>query len=713
MTRLEQLKTAVSQPPLYPDGIRDVLYARGLAAHFDDPAVLARAYGIAEMFSKGAVHVYPQDLILGSLRGMTDEPSEPNELDYARRVRSSYGERHFGTNADHFAPDYATFLKDGVGGTLARIEAAQKIHAADKSKSDFLAAAHITMTAFGAMLGRYADAADVLAALTPAWAHSLKTAAQNCRHLMTAPPETFAQALQLTFMAHVAFSWEGRYAMAFGRMDQFLYPYYQADIKAGRLTPDQAVELLACTLYKLGERKVIYGGDDVCNIAIGGVLADGTGGVNALSYHILEAVKICAIPGPNLSARLYKDAPAEFLDACLKVIGTGIGYPALMNDEVNIPALRRFGYALEDCRNYVFVGCIENFLPGQQPPWSDGRYNSPKYLEMALCDGRCMQTGVQKGPHTGEADTITSMADYMQRLRVQMEAGAAEYMAFFRNENDRYNRESYASPFLSCFCEQTIERGLDINNGGTKYPSIHGAGCMGIGTVADALAAMEQVIFTEKRATPAQLRDALAADFVGWEWLQKALLDAPKYGNDEPLPDKYAVWFVKEHARIFDRYKTPDGGGVYIGIASNVQNISAGLEVAATADGRKNGEPLSDAASPMHGVDKNGPTAVVLSTTKPDYTQVACGTVLNQKYSPAMFSDDQNRMKLATLIRTYFARGGQEMQINSVSREILADAMDNPQNYGSLVVRVSGFSAFYTTLDRAVQEDILKRTEQG
>ena len=286
-------------------------------------------------------------------------------------------------------------------------------------------------------------------------------------------------------------------------------------------------------------------------------------------------------------------------------------------------------------------------------------------------------------------------------------------MAFFRNENDRYNRESYASPFLSCFCQQTIERGLDINNGGTKYPSVHGAGCMGIGTVADALAAMEQVVFTDKLVTPAQLRDALAADFVGWEWLQKALLDAPKYGNDVPLPDKYAVWFVKEHARIFDRYKTPDGGGVYIGIASNVQNISAGLEVAATADGRKNGEPLSDAASPMHGVDKNGPTAVVLSTTKPDYTQVACGTVLNQKYSPAMFSDDQNRMKLATLIRTYFARGGQEMQINSVSREILADAMHHPQNYGSLVVRVSGFSAFYTTLDRAVQEDILKRTEQG
>ena len=497
--------------------------------------------------------------------------------------------------------------------------------------------------------------------------------------------------------------------MAFGRMDQFLYPYYRRDVDRGILTRETALELLSCTLYKIAD----VGRDDVCNIVIGGVLADGTGGVNELSYVLLDAVKSCAIPGPNLSARIYKDVPDEFLDACLGVIGTGIGYPALMNDEINIPALARHGYDLADCRDYCMVGCIENFIPGKQPPWSDGRYNSPKYLELALNDGKCLQTGFQMGLHTGDAEGITSMDDFLARLHEQMAAGAAEYMAFFRNANARYNRDNYCQPFLSCFCDCCIERGQDINDGGTKYPSVHGAGCMGIATMADSLAAMERVVFEKKLITPAELRDALAADFQGYEELHQTLLQAPKYGNNDDFVDKYAVWYVEEHAKLFDRYRTPDGGAIYTAIASNTSNISAGREVAATADGRRNGEPLSDAASPMHGMDREGPTSVVLSTTKPDYTLVSCGTVINQKYSPSMFSNPEKRSKLRALIRVYFAKGGQEMQINSVSRAILLDAMENPEQYRSLVVRVSGFSAFYTSLKRSVQEDILKRTEQG
>jgi len=419
------------------------------------------------------------------------------------------------------------------------------------------------------------------------------------------------------------------------------------------------------------------------------------------------------VPGPNLSARISRNTPEAFLDACLKLIGTGIGYPALMNDEVNIPALARNGYSMEDCRNYCMVGCIENFIPGRQPPWSDGRYNSPKYLELALNDGRCMLTDMQLGPRTGDAANIETMEQFMNVLHAQMKAGAAEYMAFFRNENDRWNRERYAQPFLSCFAHGCIERGLDINDGGTVYPSVHGVCGMGIGTMADSLAAIEKLVFNERSVTLEQLRDALKRNFEGDEALRQALLKAPKYGNNDDFVDKYAVWFVEEHARLFDAYTTPDGGAVYTAIASNVSNIPAGREVAATADGRGCGEPLSDAASPMHGMDRNGPTAVILSTSKPDYKLVSCGTVVNQKYSPSMFSDNEKRAKLQALIRVYFARGGQEIQINSVSRDVLTDAMEHPEKYSSLVVRVSGFSAFYTRLNRSVQEDILKRTEQG
>ena len=216
----------------------------------------------------------------------------------------------------------------------------------------------------------------------------------------------------------------------------------------------------------------------------------------------------------------------------------------------------------------------------------------------------------------------------------------------------------------------------------------------------------------DKEATLAELRDALNSNFEGYEELQAKLLAAPKYGNNDMFVDKYAIWYVDYLSQEFLKYKTRDGGGIYIATASNVSNIYAGRIINATPDGRKRGEPLSDAASPTYGRDKEGPTSTLLSVSRPDYTKIACGTVINQKYSPAMFNDE-NRGKLMALIRTYFKAGGQEVQINATSREILKDAMDHPENYQNLVVRVSGFSAFYVTLDRAVQLDILERTQQG
>lgn len=711
MSCLEALKREASAPLQGEADITHLLAAEGLREHLDDPVPIAKAYAVARLFTGHEKRVYPHDLVAGSFRGKFAGGVSEAELRQAEELYQSYGWRSFVTNADHYAPDYEGFLRDGITGTLEKIRRSQQAHADAPEKTHlFLQAAAITMEAFRQMMGQYGEAAQRTAeAAGEAERPQLLEIARICGRLTTAPPATFREALQLVWLAHVAFVYEGRYAMAFGRMDQYLYPYYRRDIAQGSLTPDFARELLECTLYKIAD----VGRDDVCNIAIGGVNAQGNSAVNELSFLLLDAVKHCGIPGPNLSARLFKGVSDELLDACLQVIGTGIGYPALMNDDINIPALARYGYPLEECRNYCMVGCIENFLPGKQPPWSDGRYNSPKYLELALNDGRCLQTGIQMGPHTGDAAEITSMQDYMDRLHQQMKAGAAGYMARFRNENDRYNRTAYMQPFLSCFCLDCIERGLDINDGGSLYPSVHGVGCMGIGTIADSLAAMERVVFEEKAVTLAELRDALRANFAGYDQLRQRLLQAPKYGNNDPFVDKYAVWFVEEHDRLFRDYRTPDGGAVYTAIASNINNIPAGLEVAATADGRLNGEPLSDAASPMHGMDKNGPTAVVLSTSRPDYTLVACGTVLNQKYSPSMFSDPEKRAKLRALIRVYFEKGGQEMQINAVSRQVLQDAREHPERYGSLVVRVSGFSAYYTTLDPAVQEDILKRTEQG
>ena len=703
-TALEGLRLEVDRTPENVVNIRNKFLAAGYLEDPDVPNDIARGHAFAHLLQDQPKHLYTNDCIAGSLRGILADKDTVGCFEQADRVVESFSERSFSMNSDHFAPDYEGFLKLGIPGVMEKIENSLIDHQDGCDKYTFLQSMKICVSAFRKYVLGYANAAKAV---------NKTDISEICTFIADHPPKTFRQALQLIWLAHVAFCCEGRRAMAFGRMDQYLFSFYEADIKAGRLTRDEALQLVECTLYKI--REVWYfGGDDVVNIAIGGVKReDGSDATNELSFLLLEAVKNCNIPGPNLSARLHKNTSERFLDACLQVIGTGLGYPALMNDEINIPALQRFGYSEEDCRDYCMVGCIENFIAGKQPPWSDGRFNSPKYIELALNNGVCMMTGEQLGPQTGYVDEMDSMEDVLTAVEAQLRFGAATYMMLFRNTNDRVRRAAYRQPFLSCFCRDCIERGLDINEGGTQYPSAHGAACMGIATFADSLAAIEQVVFIEKTVTLSQLCDALKHNFVGYEDLQNRLLQVPKYGNNHDLPDKYAVWFVELHNRLFSAYQTPDGGPIYIAIAANISNIPAGAEIAATPDGRRCGEPLSDAASPMHGQDISGPTAVVLSVTKPDYQLAACGTVINQKYSFDMFREPSKRAKLAALIRTYFQRGGQEIQINSVSRSILQDAIEHPENYGNLVVRVSGFSAFYTLLDREVQEDILKRTEHG
>lgn len=680
--------------------------AKGYMKNPDKPDVLRRADAIEESFLSTRKHVYKNDLILGSIQGMTEYRDELSEEDIAaHKFVDGITNRDFWTGFDHYAPNFEHFVERGICGTIELIDSSIERYKDDKQKLDFLNAAKQCMQAMSKTMLQYADAADSM---------GLKEQADNCRFAALNKPQTFAQALQLVFMAYVLFVYERRYAMAFGRMDQYLYPFYKKDIESGTLTYEKARELLSHTFYKLHEFSVVYHGDEVSNIAIGGVHPeDGSDATNELSFAILDAVNDAHVPGPNLSARINKNTSTEFLDACLKVIGTGLGYPALMNDEVNIPALARYGYPIEDCRNYCMVGCIENFIQGKQPPWSDGRYNSPKYIELALNNGVCMLSGEQLGPKTGDPSEFKTMDDFMKAVDTQMRYAAKNYVQVYKDLNLAVDAVNAQMPFLSCFCDGCLERGLDINMGGPIYPSAHGVGCMGIGTVADSLAAIEKLVYCDKVMTLPHLVEVLKADFKGYADEQNMMLSCPKYGNDNDFVDKYAKWFVDEHYDIFKDYNTYDGGYVYIAIASNTTNIPAGLEIAATPDGRNSGMPLSDAASPMHGMDKEGPTAALLSLSKPDYTKSSTGTVLNQKYPPSMFTDDEKRHKLAALIRVYFSHGGQEIQINSVSRDTLFDAMEHPENYGSMVVRVSGFSAYYVQCPKEVQLDILSRTEHS
>lgn len=669
-----------------------------------------RADAIYDLFARPIPHIFKNDFIVGSIHDMMLDSDRETGC-WASEICGRYPERTFKTNADHYAPDYATVLREGLPGMFRRIESSKKVHAKEEGRLHFLEAMETALSGLKARLLRYADRCMELCGDREYDEGRLMWIASNCRQAAQGVPETFAQALQLVWMIHTCFVCEGRYAMALGRIDQYLYPFFRHDLDKGILTPESAVELLENAFIKIYEYRVCKGYDDVVNICIGGCGPDGSSDVNELSYLVLEAVKNCATPGPNLSARITPDTPDDFLDACLRVIGTGIGYPALMNDQVNIEALRRYGcYEEEDIYNYSMVGCIENFITGKQPPWSDGRFDTPRFFEYLFNRG-VSYDGKSRGLDTGSVSDISSMADLMGKFEKQIVEGVRSYMEAFRARNCPEHPEELTMPFLSCFCDGCIEKGLDINMGGSKYPSAHGAAVMGIGTVCDSLAAVEKVVFADKATTLEELRDAMIADFKGYDRLRELLLAAPKYGNNDDFVDKYAIWYVSFLAEEFRKYHTPDGGCVYIAMAANTNNISAGRSIGATPDGRLAKAPLSDAASPTYGRDANGPTAVVLSVTKPDYGQVACGTVLNQKFSPGMFADGK-REKLAALIRVYFARGGQEIQMNATSREALQDAMVHPDRYSDLVVRVSGFSAYYVTLERAVQEDILNRTQQ-
>lgn len=673
----------------------------GIQNHLNDPIALLRAHGIHSLFSKTCAHIFPSDLIVGSTYGANIEESE-YVLAHAKQVTDSIGERSFITNKDHYAPNYEKTLRVGVPGLIAEIDDSLAHHAGDEARCITLRSMKIALEGFLEQIRHYAEAAEQCKSNPLYNAERLDFIAKNCYALTEGAPKTFAQALQLIWFCHNAFLLEGRYAMAIGRLDQYLYPFYKRDIENDTLTQEAAIELLECTFIKIK--------NDVVNICIGGTDMEGKCQINEVSYCILWAVKHCNIPGPNLSARITPDTPDEFLDEALQSIGTGLGYPALMNDTVNMAALRRYGYSEEDVRNYSMVGCIENLITGKQPAWSDGRFDTPRYLDYVIFNG-ISAFNRSAGIQTGDVSELSTMEEFVRRFERQLARGVEEYCLSFRTKNGGINQAYYAEPFLSCFCDDCIGRGLDMNNSGSIYPSVHGVGIMGIATMCDSLAAIEKVIFEDRAATLEELRDALKANFEGYEALRAKLIAAPKYGNNDPFVDKYAVWFVDYMASLFEHQKTRDGGGIYLAMAANVQNVSAGLGTGATPDGRRQGDPLSDAASPTYGCDKRGVTCTFASLSKPDYSQVACGSVVNQKFPPSMF-EPEKRKKLAALIRAYFLQGGQELQMNATSREVLIDAMEHPENYRSLVVRVSGFSDYYTKLDKGVQLDILNRTQQ-
>ena len=533
MNLTERLKEEFKNPPkgqFYPHYFRAIGYRNG--THSSPSG--KRADGIVSLFVEPTPYIYKNDLIVGSTRSLFMSPSQ-EEIKESEAAVALYPERTFIQNQDHFAPDFERVLSVGIGGLLASIAESEKQHAGETEALDFLDSMRASLGGLQERLQKHAKRARELMGTDGYDSERLAMIAENCESIVEKAPESFAQGLQLVWMIHSCFLYETRYAMALGRLDQYLYPLYCRDVEAGTLTQDGAIALLENALLKICERRFYLNVDDVVNICIGGVDPQtGKCAVNELSYCVLQAEKNINLPGPNLSARIPADVPDKFLDECLKSIGTGLGYPALMNDEVNMAALRRYGYEEVDVRNYSMVGCIENFITGMQPPWSDGRFDTPRFLEYVLFNGEGFdknRTGIKTAP----LDEITTMELFMKNLEAQIVHGVKEYVDGFYQGNVINDPENYTSPFLSCFCKDCIERGRDINMGGARYPSVHGAALMGVGTISDSLAAIEKVVFCDKEATLTELADAMRCNFEGYEALREKLLAAPKYGNNDDL----------------------------------------------------------------------------------------------------------------------------------------------------------------------------------
>ena len=639
----------------------------------------------------------------------------------------------------HIAVDDQRILSEGLGAYQDRVANALELcdiaTRTGLKRSVFYEALLISLKALEAFIGRFAELAGKMTATEqdPGRRTELLAISENCMHIKHGRPQSFYQALQLTYFVQLALQIESNgHSLSLGRLDQYLHPFYEADRDRGLLDAGFAMELLENTWIKLlsfnkirswSHTRFSAGSPLYQNVTIGGQTPDGHDGVNELSYLILQSVGETRLTQPNLSVRFHKNMDDKFLQACLAVVEKGFGMPAFNNDEVVIPALQDLGVEREDAFNYSAIGCIEVGVPGKWGYRTTGKHflNLMRVLLAALNDGLDTPSGEKFFPGTGSLATFASFDEVMEAWKTQIReyarAGVAIDAAI-----DVVLEEEAPDLLCSAFVDDCITRGLTIHEGGSKYDFVSGLQ-VGIANLGNSLAAIKKLVFDEKRISGADLARHLQENFEGpgGEIVRQQLLNlAPKYGNDDDYVDDllreaylYYIDEISQYRTIRDG-RGPIGCRYFAGTSSISGNVPAGSVVPATPDGRKAGMPLAEGSSPSGGTDVTGPTAVFRSVAKLPTEKIVGGVLLNQKISPVVIGQQANKVKLASMLRTFFCDlKGWHVQYNVVDRETLLDAQRNPEAHRDLVVRVAGYSAFFNTLSPDTQNDIIARTEQA
>jgi formate C-acetyltransferase len=506
-----------------------------------------------------------------------------------------------------------------------------------------------------------------------------------------------------------------------GRLDQYLLPYLENDLAAGRITLPEAQELLEHLWLKFNQIVLLRSSSSAryfagfpigFNIVLGGQLEDGSDATNFLSYLCLRAQTDVGLTQPNLSIRIHERSPQEFLRAAAFVISQGSGMPQVFNDEVIISGLLNRGVTLEDARDYAVVGCVELSIPGKALGWSDASlFNMVRVLELTLFGGADPATGEKIALETPGLHHMSSFKELEAAYYAQL-VHFVKLMVKGCNVVDAVHAERLPSPFLSLVVDNCVEQGHDVTRGGACY-NFSGVQGVQVANVGDSLAAVRQAVFEEGWLSAEDLLAALRADFDGREALRQRLLNrVPKYGNDDDRVDSLSKKWADCYSDLVAQHQNTRGGVYQPGFYTVSAHVPMGANVGATPDGRRAGAPLADGGlSPSAGRDRKGPTAVLRSVSKINLELASNGTLLNMKFLPSFFESAQALDKFVALLRGFCALKIPHVQFNVISAETLRQAQENPDEYRHLVVRVAGYSAYFSELDEDLQDEIIRRTE--
>lgn len=648
----------------------------------------------------------------------------------------------------HYCADYGTLLKIGFGGIRKHIEEmAAKVDpsAPDaKQKADFYRAQIISVDAATAYINRYGDLAANMAK-TEKDEHrktELQQLADVCHQVAAGPARNMWEALQLT---HISFEMllaeSNAHSISFGRADQWLYPYYQSDMEKG-VDKDFVQELIEAWYIKMGSNSKLrdkmtsaantgrgWAGE---SLTVGGVDRDGNDATNDLTMMLIDASIHTRMITPWLCVRVHENTPWELKVKYTEAIRAGYGHPKLYNDQAAIPSqVEHKGRTLEEARDYAIVGCVEIDTPGKEMGWHDAAYiNIAKIFELATNGGRCIGcgescpmypicggAGTHLGPDYGSLATFKSVDELLEAFDKQMEYWCDRTYAgieAMEHAHAKLKPTPYASSLYPC----CIDNGKDMVHGGCTYNHTGPQAC-GVATVADGISAIKYLLFDQKKITGEEFLKVLNQNWEGYDNLY-ALVNSekvPHYGNDIDEVDGFAKYAFDCFCKHIENRINARGGTYTPGVYTVSANVSLGSIQAASPDGRKAGEPISDNMGPAHTLaashDVVGPTAMLNSVNKIDHTRATNGTLLNWKVSPECMSGETGRDNMISMIDAYFAGRPMHVQINVMSSEMMKAALENPKDYKDMLVRVAGYSAYFVELSRPLQLDLISRTEMS